>query len=329
MDGPIRERYLDAMEPLFFPNQPHVPDIVQFVCALLRAGGMEDAGWDPFAESKQTILDLFRVMKLDFENAGFDDPDFSVWRFGLLFYSQIIEMDAPYDVLANLLRYRLGMGFSVIPFDDFLAKRELKQSKKTGLFPHQKIKIISELGEKTGLHFTEMFSDFYNRDLRNAISHGDFILAEDGLRIRGIPSSASNKIAYEALDRILNCSKIFFHVFYSLLEQSLLTFGKLSDRFWGYDPVYKGIFEFLSSDDGRLEGFKIHWPNGSDSYYRRSPSGNKCVNCFVTAKSPAFELFVGIYARKRGEFSPLVDEGASPVYSPVEKTGEIPYWRPD
>ena len=288
---------------------------------------MEDADWDPFIESKGVIFDLFRLMKINFTEEHFEKPDLTTWRLGLLFYSQIVEASAPYDVLMNLLRYRLDRGFSMRPFNDFLRKSELKQSKKSGIFPHQKIRILTSLGEEAGLPFGAMFDGFYRRNLRNAIAHGDFIFSENGIRVRGIDYFGSFEISFEELDLIINHSKIFFHVFYSLLEQARGVFGGLANRFWGYDPHYKGIFEFLASSKGMLEGFKVHWPNGSDSYYRRSEAGNECVNCLPKSEPPGLELFVGLYARKRDAFSPLVEHGLEPIYTPIEKTGDVPFWR--
>ena len=323
----IRERFLDAMEPLFLPKEPHVPDIVQYVCSLLRAGGIEDADWDPFVESKGVIFDLFKLMKLQFTEEHFEKPEITEWRLGLLFYSQIIEMSAPYDVLINLLRYRLRLGFSLNPFNDFLDKKELKQAKRLGLYPSQKIKILSQLGDNAGLPIRMMFDEFYRRELRNAIAHGDFIFTDSGIRVRGIDYSKSFEINFEELDRIINCAKVFFHVFYSLLEQARTLFGGLADKFWGYDPYYKGIFEFLASDEGELEGFKVHWPNGSDSYYRRSKNGNDCVNCIPKLEPPGLDMMVGLYAREPDSFSPLVELGAKPIYTPIEKSAELPFWR--
>lgn len=326
-DAELRERYLDAMEPLFLPKEPHIPDIVQYVSSLLRAGGVEDSDWDPFVESKGVIFDLFKLMKLDFTEDLFERPEVTTWRLGLLFYSQIIEASAPYDVLINLLRYRLRRGFSLIPFDDFLEKKELRQSKKVGISLAQKIRILSELGDEAELPIRAMFEDFYRRDLRNAIAHGDFIFTDSGVRIRGVVAHRPFTVSFEELDTIINSAKVFFHVFYSLLEQARDAFGRIAERFWGYDPVYKGIFEFLASEDGMLEGFKVHWPNGEDSYYRRAKSGNDCVNCILKPEPPGLEMFVGLYARNPGRFSPLVEAGAEPIYSPIEKSGQRPFWR--
>ena len=34
---------------------------------------------------------------------------------------------------------------------------------------------------------------------------------------------------------------------------------------YGYDPDYKGIMEVLVDAEGLMNGFKVHWPNNSDS----------------------------------------------------------------
>ena len=44
------ERYQAILAPLF---NPQGIDVFQFACALLRVGGMQDAGWDPLEESER------------------------------------------------------------------------------------------------------------------------------------------------------------------------------------------------------------------------------------------------------------------------------------
>ena len=47
-----RDRYLKILEPLFLPDDPVSNDIIRYLASLLRALGMEDKGWDPYAESR-------------------------------------------------------------------------------------------------------------------------------------------------------------------------------------------------------------------------------------------------------------------------------------
>ncbi len=60
----IRDRYVPLMAPLFFPDDPTKPDIIQLFASLLRVVGMEDKGWDPYAESRSVLTDLNALMQM-------------------------------------------------------------------------------------------------------------------------------------------------------------------------------------------------------------------------------------------------------------------------
>lgn len=86
------------------------------------------------------------------------------------------------------------------------------------------------------------------------------------------------------------------------------------------------IAEVLADENGLLNGFKVHWPNHADSFYRRTPDGIDVVNCYLDLKNANIQLFVGMYARQPGPFSPLVEQGVKPRYTPVEGQDEPPEW---
>jgi hypothetical protein len=60
--------------------------------------------------------------------------------------------------------------------------------------------------------------------------------------------------------------------------------------------------------------------------YKRAQDGIEMVNCSLALKDATLQLFVDLYARKRSTFSPLVEEGQLPKYTPIERTGQIPQW---
>ena len=95
----------------------------------------------------------------------------------------------------------------------------------------------------------------------------------------------------------------------------------------GSGPVMKGVMEILVDGDKLMNGFKVHWPNGSDSTYRRTENGIDMVNCMLALEDNTLRLMVGMFAQHRSAFSPLVEEGAAPNYSPLEN-GKIPTWSP-
>ncbi|NTZ44047.1 hypothetical protein G7A66_13355 [Altererythrobacter sp. SALINAS58] len=323
----IQDGYIELLAPLFLPKDPTKPDILDYFCALLRVGGWEDGGWDPYGESRVVLNEIHELMKVELPEKHFPDHEKTIIRLGLIFYSHIVEMDAPYEVIANLLRFKLDLGYSLQPFFDFLSAKEQKQYRYSGIYPSKKIEIIKKLGLEAGLDLGSMFDDFYDNGLRNAISHSSFAITDTELRCRSWKVGKSFSLTLQELDEKILCAKLFIGAFFALEVEARRQCGEAAGRALAYDPHYKGIMEVLVNEEGLMDGYKVHWPNGSDSYYRRTPQGAKLVNCLPSAKRPAVELFVGLYARQRSQFSPLVEQGAEPIYTPLEN-GEPTVWAP-
>jgi hypothetical protein len=314
----IRSRYLPLMAPLFFPEDPAGPDIVRYFASLLRIVGMEDKGWDPYEESRAMLDDINALMQTDLDEKTFRNKALTQWRLGLLFYSHIVEMDAPYEVLANLLRFRLGKGYSPNPFFEFLTNDQKKRFRRTGLFPKQKIDIIKQLDTEAKVGVGSIFDEFYRGDLRNAISHSDFIFTDDGFRCRNGNWTNSFKVTFEELDDLITKAKVFIGTFFGLEREARRHWGGYAGKAMPYDPHYKGIMEVLVDGDGLMNGFKVHWPNASESLYRRTKEGIDMANCMLDLKNANISLFVDLYAQSPGKFSPLVEASGTPIYTRLE-----------
>ena len=286
---------------------------------------MEDKGWDPYAESRAIVEDLNALMQIKLPKGRFLD-DLTVWRLGLTLYNHIIEMSAPYEVIANLLRFQLQEGYSPNPFFKFMTAEEKKKFKRGALYPKQKINIIRKLSDRSNTKVADIFDEFVRFDLRNAIAHADYIITDDSFRCRGSVPGSSFHIPLIELDRLITGAKAFMSAFFILEREARRTWGQSSGRAIPYDPVYKGLMEILPDEEGLMTGFKIHWPNGADSYYRRTPDGIDMVNCNLDFEGETISLFVGMYARQRDQFSPLVEFGEEPLYTLVEGRTEAPTW---
>ncbi|KAA3505501.1 hypothetical protein DXM21_25420 [Agrobacterium rosae] len=311
----IRKRYEDILIPIFFSETPTSPDIKLLFSSVLRVTGMEDRGWDPHAESRAVIDDLYGIMQMQLPEDRFKDPQLVTWRVGLMFYSHIIEMSAPYEVLANLMRYRLGNGYHPNPFFEFLTKDEKKRVKKMGVTTKQKIRIVKELSDAAGFQLGTIIDEFYRADFRNAIAHSDFIFTDNGFRCRASIFDAFS-LTFEQVDDLITSAKLFIGVFFSVEREFRRMWGAQANRALGYDPVYKGMLEILSNDEGMMEGFKVHWPNGCDSWYRRTNDGIEMTNITLELAQNDLGLFVGNYPRRPDPFSPVVAFGEKPVYTP-------------
>lgn len=319
------DRYGAILEKIFFPPNPAKHDIVNYFASLLRVTGAEDSGWDPYAESKGLLFDLNNIFKLELPKDRFPDPDLTIWRMGLFMYSHILEMDAPYEVITNLMRYQLGHGYSPNPYYKFLNSDGKKKFKSRGLYPLEKIEIIKKLDKELKTGIGEVFDEFYNSNLRNAISHSDFVLTESQFRVRNSKSLGAFAMNLEDLDTTLTNAKAFVGAFFELDYLTRQTWGKNRHRGIPYDPGLKGLMEILTDSNELLCGFKIHWPNNSESFYKRTNEQVRMVNCYVSPEKGTIDLWVDLYATNPSSFSPLVEVGAEPRYTKLED-GQIPAW---
>jgi hypothetical protein len=120
---------------------------------------------------------------------------------------------------------------------------------------------------------------------------------------------------------------MFISAFFGLDISIREIWGEKRHQAIPYDPLYKGLLEVLVDDDDLMCGFKIHWPNNSESVYKRTSEGIDMKNCTLDMKNSAIEFMVGLYARQPGEFSPLVETDGSPIYTEIEGTGLMPKWQ--
>jgi hypothetical protein len=322
-----RDRYFNMLEPLFLPNDPVTNDIVRYFASLLRVLGMEDKGWDPYAESRDILNDLNRLMKVRLPKKKFQDGERTMWRLGLLLYAHIVEMDAPYEVITNLLRFRLGKGYSPNPYFDLLTEKEKRNFAKSGIRTGRKIELIKALSKEAKLGIGNLYDEFYNTRLRNAIQHSDFILTDEDFRSRsGISGTKAFKITYEELNALITKAKAFIAAYFQIEMTARQVWGLRKGSAIPYDSYYKGLMEILVDDRDLLCGFVVHWPNNSRSMYRRTEQGVDMVNCMVDLKNATIDLWVDLYARNPGSFSPLVERDAEPIYTPLDKSDARPTW---
>jgi hypothetical protein len=52
-----RDHYIECLKPVFQPADPISSNIIRYFASLLRVLGMEDWGWDPYAESRAVLND--------------------------------------------------------------------------------------------------------------------------------------------------------------------------------------------------------------------------------------------------------------------------------
>lgn len=326
----IQNRYLDVLSPIFLPPMEEAisKDVVNYFSSLLRVAGMEDRGWDPYQESRKTLSDLASIINFNNFDDELEKSNHMALRLCLIYYSLAIEMNAPYEVILNLLRFQQNEGYSINPFRDSISNNEMKKY-RNGIIPtYRKIEIIQEKASIQGLNTDSVFLDFFRPDIRNAIFHSDYIIHEGRLRFQDQRAGQYVEIESDTLNDLILRTRCFYETYFFIENKARELWGTMRDKGWGYDPIYKGVLEVLTDNFGSMNGFKLHWPNGSTSHYRRAEDGISMVNCRYDNNAKTISFFVGQYARNKGRFSPLVEEGRLPVYGKTEISGQQIAWNP-
>ena len=332
---PFTVQYCELLAPLFECQGDHF----DFILALLRAAAHEGAGWDTLTESFQVLDDLQVLGLAELPHEHFAQPEVTRLRLSLLEYCHLVEMDAPYEILANLCRVRLGLAVSYSPFVTKTPRRKrgCKAQKSTPgemkrLHPKQKIDALKRLTQQVGLPaIGAAFDDFYRAGVRNAIAHSDYIIFGDEFRTRGqiIPADdetnqATSTVKLPRLQELLDHARAFYLAFIRVEKGARMSIGKNHGRGFRYDERYKGILEVLVDGDEYLRGAVIHWPNGAESSYERTQHGSKPLN--ILPLDGCFETFVGEKHTPHDPFSPLLKPGQAPTYSPLKSTDEQLTW---
>jgi len=265
------------------------------------------------------------------------------WRLGLISYAHMAEMDAPFNVLANLLRVRAGLSFATNPFRDPLARSGKTKKKhkriKRALFrpplpisPSEKIRVITGLAQRAGLAgIAPAFGEFYFPPLRNAIAHSAYVLHKGQFRLVADNMLDPSRNVYSPvvdlgyLRQIITRTFAFYSAFFSLHQRARAGFASLRGKCFPYDRPLKGLVEFLVDKDGLLTGFKVHWPNKLDSIYQRTETGCEALNITFNPDL-SVNFFVGEYFTEHHPLTRLVPLGGDLEYTLADGCTEPPTW---
>lgn len=240
------------------------------LCTLLRTGGLADAQWDPYEESRLAFEDFDWMLEM----ASSQRSGNAQLRIALLMYCQAVEMSAPHEMLYNLVRIIGDEEFMFHPF------RHLSRKKKGDPFSSippsakHKFKEISALAKKNGENtLVDLIASFFSDEIRNAFSHSDYILAENSFR--WTESGIAKELSYDVVQALINNC---FHFYRALLRLHLDWLSSLARarRFHKW-PDYQ-VLELLSDETHGVYGFNVHFSNGTKASFTRTEKGVRPVN---------------------------------------------------
>ena len=189
--SPRFSEFATILNSLFWMPEFNIADrLLEFVCTLVRAAGLENTGWDSYQESLVFLADLKRLWSLDLPAETFPDVTMTRVRLYLLSYAHVTEMNFPYELIANLLRLRLGKKYSINPFGHLEQVPKPKKGKpgflqnRRPLSPETKIKEIEKLSAEAILpEVGAALRSVYDGVIRNAMFHSDYVLHDGSMRL--------------------------------------------------------------------------------------------------------------------------------------------------
>jgi len=155
-------RYLTALDHAFFAAKEKCE--FEFLLTMFRVRGIDNRG---IGDAYETTL---RAIPLLYEVHDRTESFEAARHLQLWIYGHIVEASEPYEILSNLVNVALGERFSS-QFYPYKVGKSRPQS------PSSKIKHIEELSVKADmLDVVTPLKEIWDRNLRNAIFHSDYIL---------------------------------------------------------------------------------------------------------------------------------------------------------
>lgn len=331
--------YAEILNPLFWHDDfNEVGRMFELVCTLVRAAGLKDTGWDSHLESIELLRDLECLGQIELPKDAFPHPESTRARLALISYAHLTEMNFPYDLIANLLRLRLGLKYCMEPLAH-LGRPIVKKGSKGKVIekiiapsPDRKIKEIEGQSEKAGLpEVGKALREIYDPVIRNAVYHSDYVVQHDSMRLLSGNWHSKNQgiltplVPFDELSQLTMTAFAFHSALLALYNRACHSFTDFRNRLLPWDHHYKGLLELTFVGD-LLTGFRTYWPNETIGIFMRAPDSRCIAQNLHFDPDGSINFMVGMLASKRGAFSPCVEFDAEPVYAKYPGIELRPYW---
>lgn len=231
---------------------------LDFAGALSREfRGEQDAGWSTTITAEQVFKELKERL------AAGPVESLADMRIILLLYSQLSEAGGVYESLKNMMGIVEDAPYNFWPFRELV---RVKQNPNRVIGPNanatfRDLAIHAQRIGMTGL--SSAFENAFRDDVRNGMYHSDYILWDDGLRLRRRNGGNVMRIEYAEVFDLVGVGLAFFETLQVLHISAMQSFDpprEINGRFsanppmpWtvGYDST-TGAFSISSSSPGSV-----------------------------------------------------------------------------
>ncbi|MCE8438519.1 hypothetical protein [Rhodovulum sulfidophilum] len=219
--------------------------------------GAQDAGWSTTITAEQVFEELSERLATRRVESLAD------MRIILLLYSQLSEAGGVYETLKNMMGIVESVPYSLWPFQDLV---RVKQNPKRIIGPNANatFRDLAAHAHKIGMTGLSLaFENVFRDDVRNGVCHADYVLWNDGLRLRKRNGGYATRLDYGEVSDMVGMGVAFFQTLQELRRLAILSFHpprEIIGRFSanppmpttvGYDPA-TGAFTISCSSPGPM-----------------------------------------------------------------------------
>jgi hypothetical protein len=237
-----------AWQELFFAARGK--EEMQFAMALNpEFRGMQDAGWSTAEEASRALDQYLEILE------KMPSSPIKV-RLALSLYSHLSEASGFYEVPKNMMRIASGEDYNVWPFRHLVARH----AESGAIIAPNANKVMKDLlghAQELGLQrLKAVIIETFDPDLRNGYAHADYIIWNDGIRLRKRNGGYPFVVSFDDFTLKLNKAITFFQTLKGCMMESVRSYAtpkRIKGRMNNHDPVMPAIISY----DEATEAFSI------------------------------------------------------------------------
>ncbi|MEO1989605.1 MAG: hypothetical protein ABGX47_23600 [Martelella sp.] len=180
--------------------------------------GAQDAGWSTTITANQVYEELKERL------AGGPVESLADLRIILLLYSQLAEAGGVYESLKNMMGIVENAPYNLWPFRDLV---RVKQNPNRVIGPNANatFRDLASHARKIGMiGLSSALENVFRDDVRNGMCHADYILWNDGLRLRRRNGGNVTRIEYTKVLEFVGIGLAFFETLQALIKSAVQSF---------------------------------------------------------------------------------------------------------
>jgi hypothetical protein len=220
-------------------------DEIDFAMSLApEFRGSQDAGWNTAEEAQYAFKEGLDILNQRCDRAAI--------RNLLYRYLCISEASGLYEIIRNQIGIIGSDIYKLWPFQD-IVERHAPSGKIKAPNANRIFRELSQRAEEVGLtQLSGALAEVFDDDLRNAIAHADFIIWEDGIRLRKRNGGHPYKLSWAQMNRIVRRGFCFVDLLNQYVDEAIRSY-KDSKEIVGRGSANKIPFRYTieySSDGG-------------------------------------------------------------------------------